>query len=145
MTQEFCTVLTCISSPPVHRPHPTCRVALPLWPSSKCWDRLPHTNLREAVSHGAGDATQGRRSWRGRWDNTWGKGQYVLYSTCPNVYGQLNITPISDCWIRVSTRSQRSSSSVDHNIWIFRLEHCVGLKDTALEWFKARLLDCLKG
>ncbi len=29
--------------------------------------------------------------------------------------------------------------TVDHNILIFRMEHCVGIKDTVLEWFRSYL------
>lgn len=64
-----------ISPAPVHWWHPTGRVAIPVRPSSQRWDWLPHTNLREAFPHSAGDAAQGRGSRWGQRNHARGEGK----------------------------------------------------------------------
>lgn len=61
---------TCLLSVLVHRRQPSRWVTLPVRPPPQRRDRLPHADLREALPHRAGDAASGRRSGRGRRQDT---------------------------------------------------------------------------
>lgn len=99
----------------VHWWHSTCWVALSVWPSSQCWDRLPDPNIRKAFPHGAGDATQ---RWRGRGrrrDNTWGKGdEYIIFVAC--IFMTARCLKYSE--VAVFTKTQADHSILSHVLLI---------------------------